>query len=473
MGHAFDSEKIILTVLIREPALLEKAPDLCVNAFSKADHKRIFAVIADIWEDRKPDSIDEFELAEKAGITIGELQNITNGCYRVTPERFFDLVSGLLRTRCMEKIVPLVDQEANQLLRTGEYDPTSFDKIRSLFVEYDNLETGISRGPRSIQLAEVEPEPINWLWPNYFPISKINLISGDPGAGKTWFCLDLVARLSTNKDWPDGSPGSGSGSSLILSCEDGAADTFRPRLDKLKADTSKIFLLQNPLDLSSGPGRTALISEIEHRNPKLIIIDPILDFSGRVNPNAVDQVRAMLTPLSEIAERTKAAIILTSHLNKSSVMQAIYRTAGSASGWVGKARAVFLVIKDKEGLEENGQYRRIFAPIKTNLGPIEPQAFFFRISDNPGLTYDQVPSDFDLENLLSSDHRGHAPQQDQAKSFLRETLKSGPVEARLIFRQAKEAGISKKTLERAKGMLNIQAFREGGTNGLWIWGMEE
>ena len=473
MGHAFDSEKLILTALIREPSLLEKTPDLCVNALSRPDHKRIFAIIADIWEDRKPESIDEFELAEKAGITLEELQNITNGCYRITPERFFDLVSGLLRTRCVEKIVPLVGQEANQFLKTGEYDPVALDKIRSLLVEYDKLETGTGRGPKSIRLAEVEPEPVNWLWPNYFPISKINLISGDPGAGKTWFCLDLAARLSTGRHWPDGSPSSDSGSSLILSCEDGAADTFRPRLDKLKADTSKIFLLQIPLDLSSGAGRSALISEIKHRNPKLIIIDPILDFSGKVNPNAVDQVRAMLTPLSEIAERARAALILTSHLNKSSVMQAIYRTAGSASGWVGKARAVFMVIKDKEDLEENGQYRRIFAPIKTNLGPIEPRAFFFRITDNPGLTYEQVPSDFNLENLLSSDHRGQAPQLDEAKSFLREALKSGPIEALLVTRQAKEAGISKKTLERAKGVLDIKAYHEGGTHGRWIWGMEE
>ncbi len=473
MSYAFDSEKLILTALIREPSLLEKAPDLCVNAFSRPDHKRIFAIIADIWEDRKPDSIDEFELAEKAGISLEELQNLTNGCYRVTPERFFDLSSDLLRTRCMEKIIPLVDREANQLLKTGEYDPTSFDKIRLLFVEYEKLESGISRGPRSIKLAEVEPEPINWLWPNYFPISKINLISGDPGAGKTWLCLDLAARLSTGRDWPDGSPCSERGNSLILSCEDGAADTFRPRLDKLKADLSGISILQIPLDLSNGAGRSALISEIRHRNPKLIIIDPILDFSGRVNPNAVDQVRAMLTPLSEIAERASAALILTSHLNKSSVMQAIYRTAGSASGWVGKARAVFMVIKDKMNQEANQPFRRLFAPIKTNLSPIEPQAYFFHISDNPGLTYERVPEDFNLENFLASDHRELGPQLEEARSFLTVLLKTGPAAAMEVIRQAQEAGIKEKTLLRAKKLLDIRVFREGGSHGRWIWGLEK
>lgn len=428
MGPTLDSEKIILTALIKDPSLLEKTPDLCVNAFSCAEYRRVFSAITKIWEDKKPGSINESELAGCAKITLEDLQSVTKGCDGVSPERFSALASAIMA----------------------------------------------KRGPKSIRLSEVKPEPVNWLWPNYFPISKINLISGDPGAGKTWFCLDLAARLSRGGDWPDDSPCSAIGSSLILSCEDGAADTFRPRLDKLRADTTKIFLLQSPLDLSNVAGRAALISEIEYRNPKLIIIDPVLDFSGKVNPNAVDQVRAMLTPLSEIAERKRAAIILTSHLNKSSVMEAIYRTAGSASGWVGKARAVFLVTKDKDHLGENGQCRRIFAPIKTNLGPVEPQAFFFRISDNPGLIYEKVPSDFNLEALLASGHGNieNAPQLEEARTFLREVLKTGPMPMLDILRESQEAGIKEKTLYRAKKLLDIHVFRDGGTHGRWVWGME-
>lgn len=422
MGRIFDSERLLLTALISDPSLLEKTPDLSVNAFLKAEHRKIFATVAEIWEDKKPDSIDESELAGRAEITLEELKCITNGCSRITRERFVTLASDLVS----------------------------------------------SKKPKSIRLSEVEPEPLNWLWPNYFPISKISIISGDPGAGKTWFCLDLAARLSKGRDWPDESPGSDSGNSLIISCEDGAADTFRPRLDKLKADTSRIFLLQSPLDLSSESGRITLVSEIEYRNPRLIIIDPILDFSGKVNPNAVEKVRAMLTPLSEIAERTKAALILTSHLNKNSVTQAIYRTTGSASGWVGKARAVFLVVKDKEGQEDDGRFRRIFAPIKSNLSAMEPKALFFHIRDNPGLTYEQVPPDFDLEERLALDHTEDAPLLDEARTFLKELLKDGPLEASFILQQAQRANIKKKTLQRAKKLLGIRAYHEGGTHGRWM-----
>lgn len=452
---------------------MDTSSELGVNAFSRPDLRKIFRVLSGLWEDGKPENINELELSRRTGIPLAELQIIQDGCYKITPDRFSYLVKYLLQTRCMEKIIPLAGYEANQLLKTGEYDAAAFEKIRGLLTEYDKRESESLRGLRSIQLKQIESEPVNWLWQNYFPCSKISLVSGDPGAGKTWLCLDLAARLSVGMDWPDGSPSPGAANSLILSCEDGASDTFRPRLDKLKADTSKIFLMQAPIDLSSVGGRSSLINEIHQRNPRLIIIDPILDFSGRVNPNAVDQVRAMLTPLSEIIEKSRATLILTSHLNKSSVMQALYRTAGSASGWVGKARAVFMVIKDKMNQEANQPFRRLFAPIKTNLSPKEPQAYFFQISDNPGLTYERVPEDFNLENFLASDHRDLGPQLEEAKHFLKVLLKTGPAAAMEVLRQAQEAGIKEKTLLRAKKLLDIKVFREGGSHGRWIWGLEK
>ncbi|TFH51637.1 MAG: hypothetical protein E4G89_02010, partial [Methanothrix sp.] len=258
---------------------------------------------------------------------------------------------------------------------------------------------------------------------------------------------------------------------LILSCEDGAADTIRPRLNLIKEDLSRIFLIQEPLDLSTMPGRIKLAAEIDRRKPDLIIIDPIFDFSGNVNPNAVEKVRAMLTPLVALAERSKAALILTSHLNKSSTMQALYRNSGSASGWVGKARAAFLVIKDAKDQENYGQQRRIFAPIKSNLSRTEPQALFFRITDNPGLTFEPVPEGFNLEEQLSSKRSEAAPQLDDAKAFIHEALKEGPVDSNSILQQAREAGISKKTLIRAKKALKVCSLRDGGTHGCWLWSL--
>jgi hypothetical protein len=32
------------------------------------------------------------------------------------------------------------------------------------------------------------------------------LLVGDPGLGKSWIALDIAARLSAGRPWPDGAP---------------------------------------------------------------------------------------------------------------------------------------------------------------------------------------------------------------------------------------------------------------------------
>jgi hypothetical protein len=472
MNRGLELERKIIGALTLRPQLIEVADGLTVHGFSNDLSKRLFSAIAEFWEESRPEMIDEFLLSEKTEIPLAKIQELQAGCYVPSPNNFLLWVQDLQRQRCIANAIPLIDRQIRELDKTGEYDPETFNEIRQDFCKLDLLlAPPTAKRLMSIEVSTINPEPVNWLWPNYFPGAKLSLISGDPGGGKTWLSLDLAARLSKGNPWPDGAQNGLKGNTLILSCEDGAADTFRPRLDKLGAELSRIFLLQEPLDLSTEPGRVFLSSEVEQRKPSLIIIDPVFDFSGNVNPNAVEKVRAMLTPLAALAERSKAALVLTSHLNKSSTMQALYRNSGSASGWVGKARAAFLVIKDAQDQGDYGQHRRIFAPIKANLSRTEPQALFFRITDNPGLTFEPVPEGFNLEEQLSSNRNEAAPQLDEAKAFLREALKEGPIESNSILQQARQAGISEKTLIRAKKALKISSLRDGGTHGFWFWSL--
>ena len=56
--------------------------------------------------------------------------------------------------------------------------------------------------------------------------------------------------------------------------------------------------------------------------------------------------------------------------------------------------------------------------------------------------------------------------------FLGTLLASGPVAATECLRQARAAGISEKTLRRAKNRLRIESIREGdGLLSLWLWQM--
>src|SRR5437868_10099227 len=85
---------------------------------------------------------------------------------------------------------------------------------------------------------------VSWLWPGRMALGKLAILDGDPGLGKSLVALDLCARLSTGRPFPDGSLGSGPGTALILNGEDSAEDTIRPRLQSLGSDLDRVFVWQ-------------------------------------------------------------------------------------------------------------------------------------------------------------------------------------------------------------------------------------
>src|SRR5207253_3242126 len=76
---------------------------------------------------------------------------------------------------------------------------------------------------------DVPSKTLEWLWPNWLPLGKLVILDGDPGLGKSTLLLDLAARVSNAALMPDSSQGI-SGNVLILSAEDDAGDTIKPRL---------------------------------------------------------------------------------------------------------------------------------------------------------------------------------------------------------------------------------------------------
>jgi RecA-family ATPase len=77
-------------------------------------------------------------------------------------------------------------------------------------------------------LSEVKPESVEWLWPGRLPKGKLSLIEGDPGTGKSTLTIDLAARVSVGGELPDGM-GCEAAGVVLVSAEDGPADTIRPR----------------------------------------------------------------------------------------------------------------------------------------------------------------------------------------------------------------------------------------------------
>src|SRR5208283_4537379 len=86
-----------------------------------------------------------------------------------------------------------------------------------------------------ISLDQIHPENVRWLWSGRVPLGKITILQGDPGLGKSGIALDIASRTSTKQPMPDGSLSDlkQPADVLLLSAEDGPADTIRPRLDAL------------------------------------------------------------------------------------------------------------------------------------------------------------------------------------------------------------------------------------------------
>ncbi len=319
-----------------------------------------------------------------------------------------------------------------------------------------------------IRLDKVEPKPIEWLWPNYIPLGKIVLIDGNPDVGKSTIAFDLAARITTGRPMPDGQEGE-RGGIVILTAEDDLEDTVAPRIDSAGGDRSKIIVLKGVRTEDGSRGVNVcdlkeMKEAVKEVNAKLLIIDPLTAFlPSTVNSWHDQSVRSALTPLSEFASEAKVSILLIRHLNKRNDTTALYRGGGSI-GIIGAARVAFLVGKDPED-----EGLRVLACIKNNLAPMPPSLKYRIVSDGDTPVIEWLgPTDRTADSILNIATPEERSAIDEAKAFLRAILSDRPVDAKDVQKQAEDAGISKKTLQRAKKVLGIKSKKSEFSGG-WVW----
>jgi hypothetical protein len=316
-----------------------------------------------------------------------------------------------------------------------------------------------------ISLNEVQPEQVKWLWASRIPFGKITILQGDPGLGKSTLALDLAARISKNLPLPDQSTAAlqEPASVLLMSAEDGLADTIRPRLDAAGADQE---LISAPKEHYCIPRDVPMIHDaIVQTHAKLVIIDPFAAYlDGSINSWNNQHVRRALTPLSVVAEETGAAILILDHLNKKIGTAAIQRGSGSIA-FNAAARSVLIVCKHPQEAETF-----VLAGVKSNLGPPPPSLAYRTVeAENKAVKLEwhgECPYSAD-DLVTASIEPGNTRKLELARQFLCETLSNGSVLSKVVERQALEQGISPRTLARAKKELKIQSLPVG-VRGEWF-----
>jgi 5S rRNA maturation endonuclease (ribonuclease M5) len=326
--------------------------------------------------------------------------------------------------------------------------------------------------------SNVAPQSVAWLWPNHIPLGKVALFDGDPDLAKSTVSLDLAARVTCGSLMPDGmSAGCPPGGAVVVSLEDGIADTIRPRLEAAGAALDKVRIVSTikgadgtehtptlPTDL---PHIEAAIQDVE---AKLLVLDPLVAMLGTGTNSYRDQdIRRVLAPVAALAEENSVAVICIRHLNKSGGQNPKYRGGGSI-GIIGAARAAFL-FAEKPG--EEGHY--VFAPVKGNLWRGKPDALEYSVEDRNGqpvIKWHGASVHSAVSLLAQPDSAEEPGALADAKSFLIECLQDGPHEYGQIFREAKQAGIAEKTLRRAKSQLRVKSQKVGIGNGQhWEWSL--
>lgn len=334
-------------------------------------------------------------------------------------------------------------------------------------------EGGAPQSPamHTVCLATVEVETVEWIWSGRIPLAKLTMLDGDPGLGKSTLTIDLAARVSTGAPMPEESEPREPAGVVLLSAEDGLADTIRPRLEAAGADLRRVHAVSAVVDGKRGERAARIPKDIDELRKairrvgaRLLVIDPVMAFLGG-DANSDQEVRQGLHPLVEVAQTERVAVVLVRHLNKRGTGAAIYRGGGSI-GLIGAARSGLLVARDPQDRDS-----RVLAITKCNLAKEAPAIRWRLVPTGCGVAAVEWGPACELtaDDLLSQpeDAEERAKLAD-AEDFLRYTLRGGPVDQTEIEADAKAAMIAKMTLRRAKARLGIRSRRTAFT-GPWRW----
>lgn len=324
-------------------------------------------------------------------------------------------------------------------------------------------------------LSESKPQPLEWFWPGYLAVGSLVVLDGDPGQGKSLVTLDLAARISAGRTWPDGAA-IASPAPVLMICSEDVDSVITARLRAAGADLDRVFLWPRHGDarLPSFPSDIPELDlALQRTRARFVVIDPIMSFLDRFVTASNDaSVRRALHPLAQLADKHGCVILMVRHLCKSPGGRALYRGAGSI-GFVAACRFGWLAAADPFQSD-----RSILAQTKFNYVARQPSLSYTIRSDTIGS--DTIGSDASGRPAPRIDWLGPAswtadeltvrrlmPSRRRARDFLQRFLAAGPRTSAEVWSEARTLGLSRRTIFRAKEELDVRTARSP-TGATWF-----
>jgi len=324
-----------------------------------------------------------------------------------------------------------------------------------------------------ICLDDIEVKEVRWLWPDRIPEGKITLMAGEGEIGKTFLTLDVIARLTTGRAHPD-RPGEPTDACdcVFVTAEDGLDDTIKPRLLRMGADVKRVFTIGTG-KLPNGKASPFTIADIDKlqaimgKRPdiKLIVIDPIAAFLGRVDENKNAELRGLLGPLAEFASKYGVAIVAITHFGKNPSTKATARILGSVA-YSNAARVTWCVIPDPEI-----EGRCLMLRVKNNLSP-NKTGMAYSIADGAVL-WEPDPVNIRPNDVLANEKPANTTRKERVIEAIRKVLADGGLSSEDVIERCAAEGIGKNSVWSHKDEAGVVVIKDPFFQGKWRWRLAE
>lgn len=314
-------------------------------------------------------------------------------------------------------------------------------------------------------MKDIQLKHISWLWKPYIQRGAINLLTGDPGVGKSTIVCDIVAALTTGRALHGQAPLEPM-NCWIMNAEDNADDTIGWRLLNQQADFNRVLITDQKKVINNKVAKE-IIATCKTNNIQFLGIDPLQSWMGaETNMNQAAETRAWGDIMREVARECNLAVMISRHRRKGGPGDNKIMGGLGSIDITGYARSELAALKGRNGLY-------YIERIKGNVGKTG-QALSYSIATHTdplnehGILCWNGLIDVNQQPATST---GFVPKKlEQCKEWLIQLLRDGSKPAPECFKAATAAGYSESTLKRARKEV-ANAIKVGEND--WWWQLRD